>query len=57
MGIKDKADNLAEKAGGKTKETVGKATGDRGLEAEGKGTQVKSDLKQAVEKIKDAGKH
>ncbi|MDO5627327.1 MAG: CsbD family protein [Mobilicoccus sp.] len=50
----DKFDHKAEEFGGKAKETVGKATGDRNLEAQGKGDQTKSNLKQAGDKIKDA---
>ncbi|MFD8755376.1 CsbD family protein [Kitasatospora sp. NPDC059577] len=57
MGTDDKMRNMAEKAGGKIKEAAGKATGDRTIETKGKADQVKSDLKQAGEKIKDAGKH
>ncbi|MEU3573873.1 CsbD family protein [Kitasatospora sp. NPDC036755] len=56
MGADDKLRNAAEKAHGKAKEAVGRATGDRAMEAEGRGKQVKSDLKQAAEKIKDVGK-
>lgn len=57
MGLDDKISNAAEDLGGKAKETAGKATGDRDLEAEGKGDQIASDVKQAGEKIKDAFKH
>ncbi|MEU9040664.1 MULTISPECIES: CsbD family protein [unclassified Kitasatospora] len=57
MGTDDKMRNMAEKAGGKVKEAAGKATGDRSTELKGKAEQVESDLKQAGEKIKDAGKH
>jgi len=56
MGLDDKIDNAAEKLGGKGKETAGEATGDESLRAEGKGDQVKADLKQAGEKVKDAFK-
>jgi uncharacterized protein YjbJ (UPF0337 family) len=56
MGFDDKVDNKAEEFGGKVKEGVGRATGDEELEAQGKGDQVKSNLKQAGEKIKDAFK-
>ncbi len=56
MGLGDKIDNAAEKLGGKSKEAAGKATDDEALEAEGKGDQVKADLKQAGEKVKDAFK-
>ena len=52
MGIGDKISNKAEDLAGKGKEAVGKATGDQDLEAEGKVDQGKSDLKQAVEKVK-----
>lgn len=57
MGLDDKIENAAENAGGKAKESVGKATGDESLEAEGKGDQAKADLKNAGEKVKDAFKH
>lgn len=56
MGLDDKIDNAAEKLGGKGKEAAGEATGDQSLKAEGKGDQVKADLKQAGEKVKDAFK-
>ena len=54
MGYDDKIDNKAEEFGGKVKEGIGKANDDEQLEAEGKGDQVKANLKQAGEKIKDA---
>ena len=56
MGLGDKIHNAAEKLHGKGKETAGKATGDEKLKAEGKSHQVKADLKQAGEKVKDAVK-
>ncbi|SDK93118.1 CsbD-like [Arthrobacter sp. ov407] len=56
MGLGDKIENAAEKAGGKGKEAAGKATGDKSLQAEGQADQTKSDLKQAGEKVKDAFK-
>jgi hypothetical protein len=40
----------------KTKEGLGKVTGDEELEAEGKGDQAKGNLKQAGEKVEDAFK-
>jgi uncharacterized protein YjbJ (UPF0337 family) len=52
----DKARNKAEELGGKAKEAVGKVTGDKNTENEGKGDQVKSNLKDAGEKVKDAFK-
>jgi uncharacterized protein YjbJ (UPF0337 family) len=57
MGTDDKIGNAAEDAKGKVKEGVGDATGNDRLKAEGKGDQVKADLKQAGEKVKDAFKH
>jgi uncharacterized protein YjbJ (UPF0337 family) len=57
MGDTDKAKNLAEDLQGKVKEGVGKVTGDESTETEGRTDQVKSDLKQAGEKVKDAFDH
>ncbi|MEV7692626.1 CsbD family protein [Microbacterium sp. NPDC089189] len=54
MGLDDKIKNAAEDIAGKAKETLGKATGNEKLEAEGKADQTKSDLKQAGENVKDA---
>ncbi|WP_349898810.1 CsbD family protein [Parafrigoribacterium soli] len=56
MGLDDKAENAAEKLGGKGKEAVGKATDDEKLEAEGKGDQFKANMKEAGENVKDAFK-
>ncbi|OYN95508.1 CsbD family protein [Enemella evansiae] len=56
MGLGDKMQNAADKAGGKIKEGAGKATGNERLEAEGKADQAKGGMKQAGENIKDAGK-
>ncbi|MET4097338.1 CsbD family protein [Arthrobacter sp. UYCu712] len=56
MGLGDKIHDAAEKLGGTGKETAGQATRDDRLKAEGKGDQVKADLKQAGEKVKDAFK-
>jgi uncharacterized protein YjbJ (UPF0337 family) len=57
MGTTDKMKNAAEDLGGKAKEAVGRATGDREQEAEGRTDQTKSDMKDAGEKVKDAFKH
>ncbi|MFE2727436.1 CsbD family protein [Kitasatospora sp. NPDC059327] len=57
MSGEDKAKNIAQKAKGKAKETVGKAVGNERLTAEGKADQVSGDAKQAGEKIKDVFKH
>ena len=57
MSAGDKIRNAAEDAKGKIKEGAGKATGNDKLETEGKGDQVKADLKKAGENIKDTFKH
>lgn len=57
MGLDDKLANKVEELRGKAKEGVGRATDDQELEAQGRGDQAKSDLKQAGEKVKDAFKH
>jgi uncharacterized protein YjbJ (UPF0337 family) len=49
-----KVHNAAQNAGGHVKEAAGKATGNTRLEAEGKGDQAASHLKQAGEHVKDA---
>jgi uncharacterized protein YjbJ (UPF0337 family) len=54
MGAIDKVRNKVQKLGGRVKEDIGRATGDRDLESRGMGDQVKSDLKDAGEKVKDA---
>ncbi len=54
MATEDKAAHKATEVKGDVKETLGKATGDQELEAEGKGDQAKGNLKQAGDKVKDA---
>lgn len=54
MSFVDKAKDKAEEFMGKAKESAGETTGDEGLKAEGKTEQIKANLKQAGEKIKDA---
>ncbi|UGT44610.1 CsbD family protein [Nocardia yamanashiensis] len=54
MSATDKANNKAEELAGKAKEKFGQATGDEDREAEGKADQIKSNLKDAGEKVKDA---
>lgn len=56
MGFEDKAKNKIDELGGKAKEVIGKVTGDESTENEGKADQVKSNLKDAVENVKDAFK-
>jgi uncharacterized protein YjbJ (UPF0337 family) len=50
----DKAKNKAQEVGGKAKETLGNVTGDESIRDEGRSDQVKSNLKDAGEKVKDA---
>jgi uncharacterized protein YjbJ (UPF0337 family) len=52
----DKAKDKAQAAKGKIKKGTGKALNDPYLEGEGKADQVKGNLKQAGEKVKDAFK-
>ncbi len=56
MGMDDKLKNSTDSTLGKAKEKVGDASGDKDMQAEGKGDQAKADLKQAGEKVKDAFK-
>ncbi len=57
MSALDKAKNTVEDTAGKAKQALGKVTGDKDTEAEGKADQSKADLKNAGEKVKDAFKH
>ncbi|WP_082046314.1 CsbD family protein [Arthrobacter sp. L77] len=54
MSLGDKIKNAARKLSGRAKEATGKATGNERLETEGKRDQVKADLRQAAEKVRDA---
>lgn len=54
MSTQDKARNTVDTAKGKAKDVVGRATGNKDLESEGKADQVVGHLKQAGEKVKDA---
>lgn len=54
MSTADKAKNKAEELAGQAKEKFGSAVDDEHLENEGKSDQVKSNLKAAGEKVKDA---
>ena len=56
MSFKDKAENKVEDIKGRGKESAGKASGDRDLEAEGKADQTSAKVKDAGEKVKDAAK-
>ena len=57
MSGTDKAKNKIDDAAGKAKEALGKATGDRSTEDEGRTDQAKADMKDAGEKVRDAFKH
>jgi uncharacterized protein YjbJ (UPF0337 family) len=52
----DKAKNKAQELRGRAQESVGRATGDTEMEAEGRANRTKGNLKQAGEKLKDAAK-
>jgi uncharacterized protein YjbJ (UPF0337 family) len=54
MTARNKLSNKAQYWGGRAKETVGRITGNRRTEFEGKTDQVKANLKDAGEKVKDA---
>ena len=56
MSGMDKMKDKAQEVTGQGKETVGDATDNRDLQAEGKKDQVAGNLKQAGEKVKDAFK-
>ena len=56
MSAMDKLNNKTEDLQGKAKETVGGATGNEDLQAEGKADQASGNLKQAGEKVKDVFK-
>ena len=51
---KEHVKGAADKAKGAIKETAGKVTGDKGLEAEGKMDKVKGAAHSAVGDVKDA---
>ena len=52
-----KIPHKAESVKGRVKKAIGRATGSRRLQAEGRGDQIKGNAKQALAKIKDAVKH
>jgi len=56
MSASDKISNKVDDLGGKAKERLGKVSGDKSTENEGKLDQAKSSLKDAGEKVKDAFK-
>ena len=50
----NKSRNKSQEVKGQFKEATGRATGNRRLEAEGRADRTRANLKQAVEKVKDA---
>ncbi|MFF2411287.1 CsbD family protein [Streptomyces sp. NPDC058092] len=56
MSIAKKIAHKAEAVKGSSKKAAGRGTGSR-LQAEGRGDQIKGNIKQAGAKIKDAFKH
>ena len=54
MATDDKLRNQGQDLKGKAKESIGRATDDEELEAQGRTDQAKSSLKDAGEKVKDA---
>ena len=57
MSIAKKIAHKAEAVKGSAKKAAGGATGNRRLRAEGRGDQVKGNIKQAGAKVKDAFRH
>lgn len=57
MSIFKKIAHKAEAVKGGAKKSVGRATGSPRLRTEGRGDQIKGNIKQAGAKIKDAFKH
>ena len=56
MSAADKAKDKVQAAKGKVKKNAGKALNDPYMEGEGKADEMKGNLKQAGEKVKDAFK-
>ena len=53
MGIGSKISNMTEELTGKIKSMAGGATDDEQLKAEGEADQVRGNVKQASEKVRD----
>ncbi|MCK1823365.1 CsbD family protein [Streptomyces sp. XM83C] len=56
MAGEEKARSMKERAKGKAKEAMGRATGNERMTAEGRADQMKGDARQAKEKTKDVFK-
>ncbi|MFI9208338.1 CsbD family protein [Streptomyces sp. NPDC053253] len=57
MSVAKKIAHKAEEVKGGAKKTAGRVTGNRRLQAEGRGDQVRGHTKQAWAKVKDAFRH
>jgi uncharacterized protein YjbJ (UPF0337 family) len=57
MGFMDKLRNRFQMSKGHGKERVGRATGDRDLQARGQAERVEGGARQVGEQVKDAGKN
>jgi uncharacterized protein YjbJ (UPF0337 family) len=54
VSLTDKFRNKAQELRGRIKRNTGEVTGDRSLQAKGRADEIKGNLKQTGEKIKDA---
>ena len=54
MSFADKFSNKAQELRGRIMRNTGEVTGDRGLQNRGRADEIRSNLKQAGEKVKDA---
>lgn len=54
MGLADKFSNKAQELRGRMKRNTGEVVGNQRLQAEGRTAEIVGNLKQAVEKVKDA---
>ena len=57
MGAFDKLKNKMQMGKGRAKQDVGRATGNRSMEAEGQGDRIGGSAKQGGEQVKDSGKN
>ncbi len=55
MSVINRAKNKSQKLAGMAKEAIGKATGDKSTENQGKRDQAKANLKDTGEMVKEAG--
>lgn len=56
MSAEDKFENTADKLGGKAKEGLGKVTGDKEAQSEGKVQQARAGLEDKAQDVKDSVK-